>query len=72
MGSRFWNFGGQFVAKMESRIDAANGAEKSKKTKIPTVSEFPGLEARRELRGEEVRKKGRKEERKKESKKDRR
>ena len=68
----FWNFVSQFVAKLESQIDAesGSGAEQMLKIESTRLSEFPGLVARRGVR-EEVdlppggRRSGRKEDKKK-------
>ena len=50
----FWNFGSQFIAKLESKIDAESGSgvELMLKKEGPRLSEFPGLVARRWIRGE--------------------
>ena len=50
-GGRCWNFGGQFVAKLESKIDAESGVEQMLKNESLRLSEFPGLVARRRVRG---------------------
>ena len=48
------SLGSQFVAKLESQIDAerGSGVEQMLKKESPRLSEFPGLVARRWVRGE--------------------